>query len=375
LVDAINLFSAALKHNVPNAERRGSWTGSSGYHLYGQRSGGGGEDGPGQAPSHGRHAHRLHHARSGQGSREPVPGRLHCFRPADRRRTRDDPVAGRHPGRICTYRRPALLDRIKKAAAARYGVPAKPGPRDSVWVSDLYEYRLLPSTPELEASLSVQALRDLAAATLAAKKQELKNLSYPVWGLPDGTEDLVLTGIEQLGTGRTVLQYGYEGAAPEATGGAPAAVWMGTADLLGRSLDTEFSLPPKDRAVVHQDEDAEMSFRMNQPATGGRPGYMPNVTVVGEATPSDISLETYADLMRSMYPDATVKVESSTADRICLDVTRSSLGSLKVSVRQYIVLIRSGSYVYSVDYSTTTGGWAKQAPIFRKSAQTISIHG
>jgi hypothetical protein len=54
------------------------------------------------------------------------------------------------------------------------------------WVYHMYEYRLLPRTPEIEARMEPEALIELAAQALAGHMAEIAELDFPVWGLPAG---------------------------------------------------------------------------------------------------------------------------------------------------------------------------------------------
>jgi hypothetical protein len=158
-------------------------------------------------------------------------------------------------------------------------------------VQMLYEYRLLPRTPELEARLSTQALVDLAGATLAAKKEELKQLDFPVWGLPDGIEGLTLTGISLFRDDRVFgvsLTYSSQDAI-----GAPPALWMKIDDVRDRAQDVDPLPGPRDQAQVQEGEDASISFRMTEPATAGQPGsdtvvYLGTNDGIGRAAALDV---------------------------------------------------------------------------------------
>jgi hypothetical protein len=96
---------------------------------------------------------------------------------------------------------------------------------------------------------------------------------------------------------------------------------------------------------------------------------MPNVLVIRGAVPSGITLRDYADMMPYMFPKATIEVETKTPDRVTLVMIQDTIGGMKVNVTQYITFIHSGLYIYSGGKS----GWARMAPTFRESAQTISI--
>ena len=159
------------------------------------------------------------------------------------------------------------VDTTTKLRLREEWMTGKPG---HARVQMLYEYRLLPRTPELEARLSTQALVDLAGATLAAKKEELKKLDFPVWGLPDGIEGLTLTGIS-LVRGDKVLGVSLA-YSPQSAIGALPALWMKIQDVRNRSHYVDPLPSPRDQAQVQKGEDAFITFRMTEPATDGQPG-------------------------------------------------------------------------------------------------------
>lgn len=160
-------------------------------------------------------------------------------------------------------------------------------------VEMLHEYRLLPRTPELEARVSTQALFNLAGLTLAAKKEELKELDFPVWGLPDGTDGLILSGIA-LTRDDTVFSVGLTYSSQGAIG-APPALWIKIGDIRDPSHNVDPPPGPRGQAQVQEGEDASITFRMNEPATVGQPGYDTVVYIrtndgIGRAAALDVKI-------------------------------------------------------------------------------------
>ena len=101
--------------------------------------------------------------------------------------------------------------------------------------------------------------------------------------------------------------------------------------------------------------------------------YMPNVIALREQVPSAMSLQRYLELIKGTLPKATVKVESSTIDRLSFELTMPAPNGQKTSAYQYAVLIRSGQFIYSVQYTANKSLRSKLAPIFKKSGRTIEI--
>ncbi len=141
------------------------------------------------------------------------------------------------------------------------------------WVYHLFDYRLVPRTPEAEARLTAQALIDLAGQSLEQKLQEVAGLDFPVWGLPEGAHGLVLSGITVDGT-QVSLAYVPEGYL------GPAAVSVETNDIRGRSDFPERMLISRDEAVAHSEGADHIDFRMKAEGTGSADGYDTAVRVL-----------------------------------------------------------------------------------------------
>jgi hypothetical protein len=147
------------------------------------------------------------------------------------------------------------------------------GSPGDAWVYHLFDYRLVPRTPEAEARLTAQALIDLAGQSLEQKLQEVAGLDFPVWGLPEGAHGLVLSGITVDGT-QVSLAYVPEGYL------GPAAVSVETNDIRGRSDFPERMLISRDEAVAHSEGADHIDFRMKAEGTGSADGYDTAVRVL-----------------------------------------------------------------------------------------------
>ena len=83
---------------------------------------------------------------------------------------------------------------------------------------------------------------------MAARKEELKQLDFPVWGLSDGTQGLTLTGVSLVRGDKVLgvsLAYSPQGAI-----GAPPALWMKIQDVRNRSHYVDPLPSPRDQAQV-----------------------------------------------------------------------------------------------------------------------------
>jgi hypothetical protein len=101
---------------------------------------------------------------------------------------------------------------------------------------------------------------------------------------------------------------------------------------------------------------------------------LPNVLVLGQPIGPSVPLEGYMQVLQQDDPDAALKVESSESNRLVFTVHRAAIAGERTEGYQYVVLVRSGAYLYIVFYSTPKSAWAKQGPIFSKSARTIRIN-
>ncbi|MBN1320578.1 MAG: hypothetical protein JXA87_07045 [Thermoleophilia bacterium] len=133
------------------------------------------------------------------------------------------------------------------------------GSPGDAWVYLLYEYRLVPLTPELESRLSPQSLIDLAAATIAAYMDQVAKLDFPVWGLPDGAHDLTLSGVRVLESGKgTQVGLSY---VPRGQIGVPA-VTIETNDIRGRRDFPRSLTGLREEAVAYSGGTDHIDFRM-----------------------------------------------------------------------------------------------------------------
>lgn len=133
------------------------------------------------------------------------------------------------------------------------------------WVYHLYEYRLMPRTPRLEAQLAPQALFDLAAETVADRLREAAALDFPVWGLPAGAHELALAGATVMRGERGVqVRLAY---APRDRVWAPV-VWIETTDVRDRPDFPQNLLISREEAVAEAAGTDHIDFRMQGPGTG-----------------------------------------------------------------------------------------------------------
>jgi hypothetical protein len=159
------------------------------------------------------------------------------------------------------------------------------GSPGDAWVYHLYQYRLVPRTPELEARLSAQALLDMAAEKVAEKLREVVALDFPVWGLPQGAHELVLSGVTILaGEQGTQVSLAY---LPEGEIG-PAVVTIETNDIRERSDFPEEMLKPREEAVAYSGDTDHIDFRMSAESDGNAGGYDTAVRILLGAQSADL---------------------------------------------------------------------------------------
>lgn len=137
------------------------------------------------------------------------------------------------------------------------------GSPGDAWVYHLYDYSLLPRTPELEAHLSTQALMDLAEQNLQQRLTEVGELDFPVWSIPEGAHGLTLSGAMLLkGDDGTRVRLSY---VPKESLG-PAAVTIETSDVRERPDFPRVRLMPREEAVAYSGGTDHIDFRMVSPA-------------------------------------------------------------------------------------------------------------
>ena len=159
------------------------------------------------------------------------------------------------------------------------------GSPGDAWVYHLYEYRLVPRTPESEARLSTQALLDMSAEKVAENLREVAALDFPVWGLPQGAHDLVLSGVTILaGDKGTQVSLAYT---PEGETG-PAAVTIETNDVRRRSDLPEEMLKSREEAVTYSGGTDHIDLRMSAEADGNAGGYDTSVRILLGAQSADL---------------------------------------------------------------------------------------
>jgi hypothetical protein len=127
------------------------------------------------------------------------------------------------------------------------------------WVYHMYEYRLLPRTPEIEARMKPEALVELAARALAGHMAEIAKLDFPVWGLPEAAHGLVLSGarIVTSDKGTSVrLEYVPKGFI------GPGAVSVETNDLRARGDFPQNLLISREQAIANSGGTDHIDFLM-----------------------------------------------------------------------------------------------------------------
>lgn len=153
-------------------------------------------------------------------------------------------------------------------------------------VYHLYQYRLVLRTPELEARLSAQTLLDMAADKVAEKLREVVALDFPVWGLPQGAHELVLSGVTILaGEQGTQVSLAY---LPEGEIG-PAVVTIETNDIHERSDFPEEMLKSREDAVAQSGGTDHIDFRMSAESDGKASDYDTAVRILLRADSADLA--------------------------------------------------------------------------------------
>jgi hypothetical protein len=127
------------------------------------------------------------------------------------------------------------------------------------WVYHMYEYRLLPRTPEIEARMEPEALIELAAQALAGHMAEIAELDFPVWGLPAGAHGLVPSGATiVIGDKGTSVRLEY---VPKGFIG-PGAVSVETNDLRSRADFSSSQLISREQAIANSGGTDHIDFLM-----------------------------------------------------------------------------------------------------------------
>ena len=127
------------------------------------------------------------------------------------------------------------------------------------WVYHLYEYRLLPRTPEIEARMEPEALVESASHAVAGHMAEIAQLDFPVWGRPAGRKGLVLSGagIVTSAKGTSVrLEYVPKGFI------GPGAVSVETNDLRARADFPQNLLISREQAIANSGGTDHIDFLM-----------------------------------------------------------------------------------------------------------------
>ncbi len=165
-------------------------------------------------------------------------------------------------------------------------------------VAHLFEYDLVPRTAALEGGMKRQALIDLAADTLAERMRQVAVLGFPVWGLPEGSHGLVLSGATMVQSERGMsvsLSY-----VPQGEPGVPL-LSVETTDLRGRNDFPPDLLITREKAIAGYSGGEVLDFGMTGPGpedpdTAVRAMRWPDTGRGAEASPLPVVAEELVDV-------------------------------------------------------------------------------
>jgi hypothetical protein len=165
--------------------------------------------------------------------------------------------------------------------------------------------------------------------------------------------------------------------------GSGASLWM-PESFAGGNLEEDLELIIEDmKSLGPTYELAAQNIKQNRSAFAlwafdarlGPSGFLTNVNVTREKVPSAVTVETYMDAATAQLPAdfhvlsrELVSLGSYEAGRL---TTEFSVSGPKGS--QLIYIIKNGSRVYAITYSTGADEFQRRLPVFEQSARTFVV--